>query len=118
LRELKADADASRSRIRGWEKNGRDGISGKCPKQRRLAPVELVAQIGTIRSKGLFENNPSKRPEADIDVKYDASLQTVGTLDDRKSFLFIGRIRCSASSPVLSQNFYVETGGLEASCCS
>jgi len=63
LEELKGRMQmASTEAESGWEKNGRDGFRENVRKQRRLvAGRTRRSRIGTIRSKGLFEQS-FKRP--------------------------------------------------------
>jgi FtsP/CotA-like multicopper oxidase with cupredoxin domain len=79
------------------------------------SPVELVAQKWDDQSQRLVRT-VLQAPEPDIDVKYDAVIANRRTLDDPEI------ISVNAGQSVLlrliaassNQNFYVDTGGLEA----
>jgi FtsP/CotA-like multicopper oxidase with cupredoxin domain len=79
------------------------------------SPVELVAQKWDDQKQRLVRTT-LRAPEADIDVKYDALLANRRTLDDPEIVsVHAGEsvlLRLIAASS--SQNFYVDTGGLEA----
>ena len=79
------------------------------------SPVELVAQKWDDQKQRLVRAT-LQAPEADIDVKYDALLANRRTLDDPEIVsVHAGEsvlLRLIAASS--SQNFYVDTGGLEA----
>jgi len=78
-------------------------------------PVELVGQKWDDQKQRLVRTTV-RAPEADIDVKYDALLANRRTLDDPEIVsVHAGEsvlLRLIAASS--SQNFYVDTGGLEA----
>jgi FtsP/CotA-like multicopper oxidase with cupredoxin domain len=79
------------------------------------SPVELVAQKWDDQKQRLVRTT-LQAPEADIDVKYDALLANRRTLDDPEIVsVHAGEsvlLRLIAASS--SQNFYIDTGGLEA----
>ena len=79
------------------------------------SPVELVAQKWDDQKQRLVRTI-LRAPEADIDVKYDALLANRRTLDDPEIVsVHTGEsvlLRLIAASS--SQNFYVDTGELEA----
>src|SRR5436190_21150028 len=79
------------------------------------SPVELVAQKWDDQKQRLVRTT-LRAPEADIDVNYDALLANRRTLDDPEIVsIQAGEsvlLRLVAASS--SQNFYVDTGGLEA----
>ena len=79
------------------------------------SPVELVAQKWDDQKQRLVRTT-LQAPEADIDVKYDALLANRRTLDDPEIVSVPAGesvlLRVIAASS--SQNFYVDTGGLEA----
>ena len=84
-------------------------------KQKRLVAGRTGRQKWEIRSKGLFEQ-PCGRPKRTLTLKYDALLANRRTLDDPEIVsVHAGEsvlLRLVAASS--SQNFYVDTGGLEA----
>ena len=79
------------------------------------SPVELVAQKWDDQKQRLVRTTV-RASEADIDVKYDALLANRRTLDDPEIVsVHAGEsvlLRLIAASS--SQNFYIDTGGLEA----
>ena len=83
------------------------------------SPVELVAQKWDDQKQRLVRTT-LQAPEADIDVKYDALLANRRTLDDPEIVsVHAGEsvlLRLIAASS--SQNFYIDTGGLEAELSS
>ena len=117
LRGLKGGMQmASNETESGWKKNGRYGFREnvrKAKATRRRSNSSL--RSGTIRSKGLFEQ-PCGRPKRTLTLNTDALLANRRTLDDPEIVsVHAGEsvlLRLIAASS--SQNFYVDTGGLEA----
>ena len=116
LRGLKGGMQmASNETESGWKKNGSYGFRKNVRKQRRLvAGRTRRSEVGRSEAKACSNN--LRAPEADIDVKYDALLANRRTLDDPEIVsVHTGEsvlLRLIAASS--SQNFYVDTGELEA----
>ena len=81
----------------------------------KSSPIEVIAQKWDDKNQQ-FARTVVQKPEAEIDVKYDALLANRRTLDDpeiisvRAGESVLLRLIAASSS----QNFYVDTGGLEA----
>ena len=94
------------------ESNASGKLSGSMDKP---SPADVIAQKWDDR-KQEFVRTILKAPEAEIDVKYDALLANRRTLDDpeiisvRAGDAVLLRVIAASSS----QNFYVDTGALEA----
>ena len=97
-------------------KKNENSTSGKMSESMgKSLPAEVIAQKWDNQKQKLVRT-VLKAPEAEIDVKYDALLANRRTLDDPE-IISVGAgetvlLRVIAASS--SQNFYVDTGALEA----
>src|SRR5262249_2191687 len=116
LKGLKSGMQPTDARGSASKKKMESRVSEKMSgKMGASAPTEAVAQIWDDRKQRLVRAIV-QAPEAEIDVKYDALIANRRTLDDPEI------ISVNAGESVLlrliaassNQNFYVDTGGLEA----
>jgi FtsP/CotA-like multicopper oxidase with cupredoxin domain len=116
LNGLKAGAQTSSMNENGPGKGSKTSKSGKMSgSMGKSSPAEIIAQKWDDQKQRLVRT-VLRAPEAEIDVKYDALLANRRTLDDpeiisvRAGESVLLRLIAASSS----QNFYVDTGALEA----
>jgi len=116
LKGLKSEMQTPNMKKEPSGKKNESGNSGKMSgSMGKSSPVEVIAQKWDDQKQKLART-VLKAPEAEIDVKYDALLANRRTLDDPE-IISVGAgetvlLRVIAASS--SQNFYVDTGTLEA----
>src|SRR5262245_2509174 len=116
LKDLKGEKQKPSMKENQRSKKKGPGSSGKMlGSMSKSSPADVIAQKWDAKNQK-FVRTVLKAPDAEIDVKYDALLANRRTLDDPEI------ISVDAGESVLlrliaassSQNFYVDTGGLEA----